>query len=433
MMVFLKKPIAIDVDARVFTNLRGDDRTFLGCDLVGFECYGKNRPTGIVRDRASGGLYHDVPLDRIESPFLAGVPREPPSVFERVYQPGTGGALSVAEFPEPQLVQVFGRDGTVAEWASAHLALSWEDGNQVLYFVMSSYGVRLWPPHKLLFEEASPAQPLAPTALPAWEKKRWSSDAFADLAFTRVSVDEAALEAQVLARLALLCMDRSDWRVHGMGVAQASLTDELRVHVWHRSFRCEDRRREFAHSHRFPLAARVVTGAIEQREYGIHPHFATPLGEAPWTSPWARCGAADPDDKGQEYDLWAHGNSDLGHRTPDRLTGPFERFLVGKARIPAGYVYEMPGPSPSNPDGFRIAIHETVADDFTVTLVRRGPRRGRSVALIPVDTAPQHGLDMMADVDPWPVLREALERLTTGLEVGLKVGLKTTGGTRHGP
>lgn len=178
----------------------------------------------------------------------------------------------------------------------------------------------------------------------------------------------------VLIRSALAHVDPTTlkWRAHGMGLVQAYLSPDIRIHVWHKAFMDVDRKDQFTHQHRWDLvSSRILAGTIRHVEYEP---IENPKGD------WC---------------IWRHGDSQGGGYTPQLQPGRFNRVRIGEESISEGQKYAFPVG----------AFHETWAEDYAVTLIQRGKQDGVSCALIPKAAgAPKHGVEMNIRVDTQIIL-----------------------------
>src|SRR5207247_2472489 len=61
-----------------------------------------------------------------------------------------------------------------------------------------------------------------------------------------------------------------DWRHHGIGVLQAYVSANVRVHIWHDRLLLSGMRESGAiHDHRFRLESTILVGALTNREYSL--------------------------------------------------------------------------------------------------------------------------------------------------------------------
>ena len=165
-------------------------------------------------------------------------------------------------------------------------------------------------------------------------------------------------------------MDPMGWRFHGIGMLQKYITinespdGDARVHVWHPSlFHFEDE--ESNHDHRFDLRSHILHGRILHIESTVE------------------------EDETGTHVMWDHGNQDIGGQDHPQMLPGLWRIRERPMEISAGSVYTFP-------QGY---FHRTKVDELTITLIFRGPRRGRSRALFPVGVTARHGMTVRESED----------------------------------
>lgn len=157
-----------------------------------------------------------------------------------------------------------------------------------------------------------------------------------------------------LAREFVRKIDLSDpdlkWRHHGLGMLQAELTDEIRIHVWHpKLVRIPQDNFRNVHDHRFHITSFVAAGSIVDVAYDVIP--ATSLSR---TSKHALT----------EVHEIVNAKEQL-QAEPGKLTtliGAVFTCPVTTSIYRAGDVYNIP----------RRTFHTTRVDSVAVTLVHRG-------------------------------------------------------------
>lgn len=170
------------------------------------------------------------------------------------------------------------------------------------------------------------------------------------------------------------------WECHGLGMAFAYLTPDVRLHVWDKRFRHPGRWDESIHSHRWALWSTVLHGSLIQQEFepvdavmdGTHVEWS--VANSTWADPHAL--------------VIVNGR---------KLT-----LRQANVRVSSGEYYSMLGGNPR--------FHRTEALDGTVTLMRRNPetKNGLSSCLIPVGVEPKHVHDWDTETDLMPIVNKHL-------------------------
>lgn len=110
------------------------------------------------------------------------------------------------------------------------------------------------------------------------------------------------------------------WRHHGLGMLQAELTEELRVHVWDPALVTITEPFRNVHDHRFDLFSFVMCGSVTDQAYEV----VTPKqladssrGELPW-GPWDSCVMWEVLHAKLQTPGFEHGATNLGARMAHR-------------------------------------------------------------------------------------------------------------------
>jgi len=360
--VSLAKPIPVEVCRAYLRDKREGWHDWDPFNIVGIESYEGELAT-VVIESPDGGVFFDIPLSALRVPGSNVRYEDGPG--DLVYCPSPAGAIETKDLGLGEVVQVFTRDREFDALGFYHTSITWVDGNVLLNLVDVGGRFKLWPPHKLKWRDT-----LDITPLPNWLKRRYMSDPCRGLVTpnTWVEWDEDPEHWRGIAQWALKTDE--GWRMHGIGVAQKYVDEDVRVHVWHPDLSLIGIEGGI-HDHRWELTSHVVYGSLIQEEW-LH----------------------TPDENGF-WVKWLHGNQ--GDRS---ITCTEELFSLRPvtAIIHPGQVYNFP----------RGCYHRSTIDmEMAITVVERSDRSGQSSAMIPAGVVPQNGLDVTPGE---PVLQRVLAR-----------------------